>query len=158
MRIGSVLACPEELRCVFDDDTTGNTLDLTDLSGELIKYINNQSLSYSFEYTVCKNNLECQNGLNSMAIRWDINTQTCDRALAIWDGFSGYDLSYDDSSGVKQWRFSYNNGQYCQQTQRNTTFNIYWRCNQTVSNWIVTDVDTLTQCDFSMYIDSRYAC
>lgn len=158
MTIGTVFACPEELRCIFDDETSGNTLDLTDLSGEMIKYINNDSLSYSFEYTVCKNNLDCQTDGDSMAIRWDISTQSCDRKLAIWNGYNGYDLSYDDTSGVKQWKFSYSNGDYCQVTRRNTEFNIYWRCNSSVSSWIVTDTDTVNQCDFSMYIDSKYAC
>ena len=91
-----------------------------------------------------------------MAIRWNIAQQKCDPYLAIWNGFDGYDLSYD--IGTKQWKFAYYNGEFCELFQANTSFNIYWTCNQTVSTYAVTDVLTIDRCAFAMYIDSAYAC
>eukprot|EP01084_Bolivina_argentea_P270502 459980_1 len=155
LRISSIYACAEEKKCIFSDgDDEDNILDLTHLYGDQIRYISDD-VTYSFEYTICGNDILCNGTTSVMAIRWNINETICDPFLAIWDGFNGYDLSYDDD--LAQWKFAYFNGEQCL-GPRNTEFDIYWRCNQSVPNWKVTNVESINECHYSMYIDSFYAC
>eukprot|EP01084_Bolivina_argentea_P115553 205468_1 len=157
LEIASQFACTAPVDCVFiDPDNNENVLDLRDLQGQLYQIINND-FAYSYQYTPCTNFLTCNSKESVMAMRWNIAQRECDPYLAVYDGFNGYTLFYNESA--TQWGFTYNNGDLCPDEQfPNVELNIYWTCNQTTTNAYITKVDTTNACNYSMYIESSYAC
>eukprot|EP01084_Bolivina_argentea_P264307 447670_1 len=131
-----------------------NTLDLQALSGKEIYGIADD-LSYSIIYTPCSNSVDC-NDKDVMAMKWDVENRVCKDYLAVFTGctFNGYNLTFDEMA--QQWHFVYTNGEYCQKGKE--MFNLYWRCNVSSTSWAVTKVEANNECEYSMYIDSKYAC
>eukprot|EP01084_Bolivina_argentea_P082863 150038_1 len=112
LELESKYACPTI--CNFISNDKKHSLDLHPVSGQMIKALNSD-LTYSYEYTPCSNYVQC-NGLNVMAMRWDIQQKRCDPYLAKFEGNinneDGYNLTYNIND--QQWHFTYFNGEICQ--------------------------------------------
>eukprot|EP01084_Bolivina_argentea_P054089 99214_1 len=156
MEISSQYACSAH-QCLFvDPNNNENVLDLTYLEGEILTYFDGELL-YSWEYSVCSNTIECDDK-DVMAIRWDIKQRKCNPYLGIWQGLSGYKLRYNARN--KEWMFTYTNGDICSTLQHdsNIELDIYWKCNEDGVDYNITNVNTINQCHYAMYVESKYAC
>eukprot|EP01084_Bolivina_argentea_P250723 420236_1 len=154
-QITSQYACSAHECIFYDPDNNENTLDLTYLQGQYVKYID-QDLQYGWEYAICQNDVGCDD-IDVMAMRWNIYQRKCDPYLALWEGKNGYNITYNKSN--KEWKFVYKNGELCSnQPEMFVEFNLYWKCNVTGTNWTVTNVESINDCIYAMYVSSKYAC
>ena len=157
MVISSKYACANE--CYFVSNDGEYSIDLLPLAGQNI-YGLSSDLSFSIEYSVCRNNIDCGDD-EVMAMKWDTVKRECAENLGEFDGndYNDYNLTYETFGDEQiRWRFMYDNGGLCENGIDNDILNIYYQCNLNVSEWKVINVMQENECEYSIYVDTMHVC
>jgi len=137
--------------CLYTDNITLTTLDLTGLSNKIIVGTDG---TYIYNYTTCRNDVKCSNfGVSSMVAQMTINDHSiCNTYLAT---YSAMDLpSYDGF----EWTFKLSSGQTSSGCLTGRKLNIYFVCNDESNPFANVRVTTTQSCTYAMSIDTCLAC
>eukprot|EP01084_Bolivina_argentea_P309589 535539_1 len=145
-------------RCIYTADNPNGdpfTFNLTQISGWTLEYETPQHFYY---YTPCRNGLQCRQGSASFyanSIQIQPGSNLCEHYLSV-DHHEQASYSFTGNS----WRFEYNDGQLCAQTQQPRSMTIYYHCNDVNNNFpaFVETAQETSPCNYYMSIKSTLAC
>ena len=159
--IKSKYACPSipppiNGTCSWTSGVGDNTLNLTSISREIIVGQDRSNTSQIFLYTPCNNDIGCKT-TKAMAVLNDIETDSCSKYLALWEGVNGANMNVNyDKNNNGSWQFVFTNGEKCHGYE--SVFEVYWICDRNVNPFRLVSSTTTGICSSQMVVSSYLAC
>eukprot|EP00484_Ammonia_sp_Unknown_P016710 CAMPEP_0197042506 /NCGR_PEP_ID=MMETSP1384-20130603/18856_1 /TAXON_ID=29189 /ORGANISM="Ammonia sp." /LENGTH=323 /DNA_ID=CAMNT_0042473617 /DNA_START=50 /DNA_END=1018 /DNA_ORIENTATION=- len=141
--------------CVYTANDGQYTLNLTQVSRWTLEY---ETTGHFYYYTPCRNGIQCQQGnavFYANSAQYQPGANQCEHYLSV-DHREQAQYSFIGGS----WRFSYEDGEFCDTTQSPRTTTVYYHCND-VNNQIPALLETAGEgstCNYFYSIASTLAC